>query len=60
MYLVEHKNSLYRVSEFFFKTKKSLSKEEYEKQILDFPVHSTARIVSDKEFAELELKNWNK
>ena len=39
---------------------RSLSKEEYEKQILDFPVHSTARIVSDKEFAELELKNWNK
>ena len=60
MYLVEHKNRLYRVSETFFKTKNALSKEEYEKQILEFPVHSTAKVVSDKEFAELELKNWHR
>ena len=60
MYLIEHKNSLYKVSETFFKTKNALSKEEYEKEILEFPVHSTAKVVSDKEFAALELKNWHK
>ncbi len=60
MYLIEHKNSLYKVSEDFFKTKNKLSKEEYEKQLLQFPIHSTARIVSDKEFSELELKNWHR
>jgi hypothetical protein len=60
MYLIEHKNSLYRVSETFFKTKNFLSKEEYEEQLLEFPLHSKARAVSDKEFAELELKNWHR
>ena len=60
MYLIEHKNSLYKVSETFCKTKNNLSKEEYEKQLLQLPIHSTARIVSDKEFAELELKNWHR
>ena len=60
MYLIEHKNSLYKVSEDFFKTKNKLSKEEYEKQLLQFPIHSTARIVPDKEFSELELKNWHR
>ena len=60
MYLIEHKNSLYKVSETFFKAKNSLSKEEYEKQLLKFPIHSTSRTVSDKEFAELELKNWHR
>jgi hypothetical protein len=60
MYLVEFKNNLHRVSETFFKTKNSLSKKEFEKQITQFPIHSTGRVVSDKEFAELELKNWHR
>ena len=60
MYLIERKNNLYRVSETFFKTKNFLSEEECEKQILKFPVHSTGKAVSGKEFAELELKNWHR
>ena len=30
MYLIEHKNSLYKVSEDFFKTKNKLSKDLFE------------------------------
>ena len=60
MYLIEHKNILYKVSENFFNTKNNLSKEDYENQLLQFPIHSTARILSDKEFADLELKNWHR
>ena len=60
MYLVEFKSNLHRVSEVFFKTKRSLSKEEFKKQIMRFPIHSTSRVISDKEFAELELKNWHR
>ncbi len=60
MYLIEFKNNLHRVSEEFFKTKKCLSEKELEKQILEFPIHSTGRVVSDKEFSELEQKNWHR
>lgn len=58
MYLIEHKNKVFRVTKDFFESKNSLSESDYENQINKFPVHCIPRVVSDKEFADLENKNW--
>ncbi len=65
MKLAEFKNDIYKVDQVFFNNFNDwldLPQDEQEKIISKYPIHikNGVKVITDREFALLETKNWMK